>query len=155
MNYPVGEVSGVVFRRANRQDLQEFSLDSQMLTVLMQLDGKKSSDVIAEDLGLDMGTMTEITARLLHVQLIEPVQDTISMLDGNFFDFLHNQLSLAIGPIAGVLIEEGLNDLGLDVHRFPKHRAAELVDLLAREIHRDEKRDLFKQSMITKIRETG
>ena len=46
-------------------------------------------------------------------------------------------------------------DLGYAPERFPTHRAAELVDLLARQIRREEKMTLFKQNMVNMIREKG
>ncbi len=73
--------------------------------------------------------------------------------DQEFFDYLRNELSLAIGPIADIVLEDGIDELGLDISRFPSRRAAELVDLLAREIRREEKVTLFKQHLLNKIRE--
>ena len=75
------------------------------------------------------------------------------MLDRDFFDYLAVHLSLAVGPIAQVLIEEQVASLGLKLARFPGHRVAELVDNLAREIRRKEKKDAFLKSMAIKIRE--
>jgi hypothetical protein len=97
----------------------------------------------------------ECVSKLMAAKLIAPVEDKISKLDREFFDYLGMQLSLAVGPIAQVLIEEAVMDLGHDQTRFPSHRVAELVDLLAREIQREDKRAVFKQNMIQKIRERG
>ena len=41
------------------------------------------------------------------------------MLDEDFFEYLQAQLSLALGPIAEVLIEDALNDLGHQHTQFP------------------------------------
>ncbi|MBW2357715.1 MAG: hypothetical protein JRF21_03180, partial [Deltaproteobacteria bacterium] len=71
----------------------------------------------------------------------------------DFLDFLNAQLALSIGPIAEVIIEDTVDDLGHSLSKFPSHRAAELVDLLSREIQREEKRGIFKKNMVNKIRE--
>ena len=42
MDVSTGDIPTLVFRRAVRDDLAEFSFDGQMLSVLMELDGKKN-----------------------------------------------------------------------------------------------------------------
>ena len=155
MNILSGDISGLVFRRADRGDLGEFSLDSDMLSVLVELDGKKSLDSVAKKAGLDMSTVKGVIFRLLKLKLIRPEGSRISVLSRGFFDYLNVQLSLALGPIADVLIEEAVTDLDHSKREFPRHRAAELVNLLAREIRREEKRIVFQQNMVKKIKEIG
>ena len=153
MDISSGEISFMVFRRVKRNDAGEFSLDGQMLSVLMELDGKKSVAAIAKALSYNMSVMRKTVSRLLNLNLIEPVEEAVSNLDGDFFNFLKGQLSLAIGPIAEFVIEDAVGDLGHTLSRFPSHRAAELVDLISREIQREEKRNTFKRNMVGKIRE--
>ncbi|MDX1709483.1 MAG: hypothetical protein R3274_12840, partial [Desulfobacterales bacterium] len=75
------------------------------------------------------------------------------MLDKDFFDYLMAHLSLAVGPIAQVLIEDEVENLGCELSRFPGHRVAELIDKLAQEIRREEKKNEFIEKMAAKIRE--
>ena len=155
MNILSGDISGLVFRRADRRDLGEFSLDSHMLSVLVELDGKKSVGSVAKRVGLDISTVKGVIFRLLKLKLIKPEGKSILVLTRDFFDYLHVQLSLALGPVADVLIEEGVSDLDQSESEFPSHQAAELVDLLAREIRREEKRIVFQQNMVKKIKQIG
>ena len=155
MDISSGEISFMVFRRITRDDAGEFSLDGQMLSVLMELDGRKSVSEVAKNSGLSMGLIRQTISRLLQFKLIEPVAEAVSTLDRDFFDYLNDQLSLAIGPLAEIIIEDAVSDLGHELSKFPVHRAAELVDLISREIQREEKRNLFKQKMLSKIREKG
>lgn len=74
-------------------------------------------------------------------------------LDSEFFDFLKMQLSLALGPIAGYLIEDEIRGFGGDVAKVPRHRAAELVDRLSRQIQRQENKITFQQALLKKIKE--
>lgn len=74
-------------------------------------------------------------------------------LDNEFFDFLKAQLSLALGPVAGYLIEEEIQEWGGNVAGVPCHRAAELVDRLSRQIQRQEKKIAFQQALLKKIKE--
>lgn len=149
------ELSAAVFRRVVRKDLGEFSLNSQMLAILMELDGKERLASIAKKTGLDMPALKTVVEKLLKLKIIEPVADAVPCLNGDFLDCLRGELSLAVGPIAEILIEDAAADLGHDLSKFPTHRAAELVDLLAREIPKEDKKNVFKQQMVQQIKKLG
>ena len=153
MDVSSGNILALVFKRVARKDIGEFSLDSNMLSVLMELDGNQNLGDVAKKTNVNMSEMRKAISKLLKLKLVKPVERAVSMLDGDFFDYLQIHLSLAVGPIAEVLIEDALSDLGHQRAQFPSHRAAELVDLLAREIQREEKMVQFKQNMVNKIRE--
>lgn len=150
-----GDVSAMVFRRVMRQDAGEVSFDPQMLATFMELDGKKSLAAVAKNTGLKMSIIREAVRKLLHLKLIEPVRSAVSVLDKEFIGDLQAQLSLAIGPLAEIVIEDAAHDLGHDLSQFPSRRAAELVELIGREIKREDKRVLFVQNMVSRIREKG
>ena len=148
-------ISTMVFKRLLREDQGDFLLDQKMLTVFMELDGKKNVGAVASKAGLNMSSMREVISKLLQLKLIEKVEENIHFLDNDFIEYLFGQFSLAVGPIAQVLIEDETQDLGFSVSQFPIQRVAELVDRLSREIRRDEKKTEFKRNMINKIREKG
>jgi hypothetical protein len=58
-----------------------------------------------------------------------------------------------MGPIADVVIEDEIREMGENYSKFPAHRAAELVDVLARQILREERKVAFQQAMVRKLRE--
>jgi hypothetical protein len=155
MNISSGDISAIVFRRVVREDTAEYSFDAQMLTVFMELDGKKSLAVISKKTELKMSSMREAARKLLKLKLIEQVAEAISAVDADFMDTLKRELSLAIGPLAQILIEDAATDLGQSVARFPTRRAPELVESLSREIQREDKRAAFKHNMVRKIKEKG
>jgi hypothetical protein len=150
-----GDISVLIFKPIVRDDLGNFSLDGHMLSVLMALDGKKTLGQVAQQAGLNMATVREAAGRLVELKLIEGVEGGGKVLDQDFIAFMITELSLAIGPLGEVIAEDGLEDMGFTKTNFPAHRAAELVNLLAQEIQRDEKRTEFKQNMVKKIREKG
>ena len=155
MDLSSGDISTLVFKPVVRDDLGNFSLDGHMLSVLMALNGKRTLGQVAQQAGLNMATMREATSKLVDLKLIESVKSVGSVLDQDFMSFLISELSIAIGPLGEVIVEDGLEDLGFTAVNFPTHRAAELINLLAQEIQRDEKRSEFKQNMVKKIREKG
>jgi hypothetical protein len=153
MDISSGDISALVFKRNVKADSGEVSFDNLMLATFTELDGKNNLAMVAKKTGLKMSSVREAVNKLLRLQLIELVEDAISFMDRDFLDYLKKELSLAIGPLAEVLIEDAVNDLGYSMAKFPQHRAAELVDMLAREIHREDKRAIFKQNMVNKIKE--
>ncbi|MFO7839250.1 MAG: hypothetical protein R6X08_07115 [Desulfosalsimonadaceae bacterium] len=148
-----GDISRLVMRRKVRADLGEVSLDSEMLQVLMELDGSKNLSRVARSLNVNMKHLRTVLKKLQDLQLIEAAPDAMPTLGQDFLKTLSAELSRAMGPIADVVIEDEINDMGETPDRFPAHRAAELVDLLARQIIREERKVAFQQSMVKKLRE--
>jgi hypothetical protein len=148
-----GDISRLVLKRKLSADLGEVSLDSEMLQVLMELDGTKNLAQVARSVNMNMKHLREILNKLQNLQLIEIARDAMPTLSADFFSFLTRELSRAMGPIAEVVIEDEISDMGEDPSRFPAHRAAELVDLLARQIIREERKVTFQQAMVKKLRE--
>jgi hypothetical protein len=126
-----------------------------MLGVLMELDGREKAASIASKTGLNVDRVCSTLRKLWKLKLVEPVADQISFLDEDFFEYLHFQLSLAVGPIAEILVEDTVTDLNDNQSGFPSRRAAELVDVIAREIQRTDSRTRFQQNMLKKIVEKG
>ena len=79
--------------------------------------------------------------------MVEADVSTIPTLDDKFFKQLAEHLAVAMGPMAEILIEDEIQAMGIDRDNIPAHRGAELVDILAREIPRDEKKIEFQQVM--------
>jgi Mn-dependent DtxR family transcriptional regulator len=155
MDFASSEISSTVFKRVVRDDIGKFPLDRQMLAVFMELDGKAPLSMVAQRTGLNMSTMREIIAKLMQNGLVEKVDKEIVVLDKDFIEYMVAHLALAVGPVAQVLIEDEIHHLGHEITRFPGQRVAELVDNLAREIRRKEKRDMFLKMMAIKIKEKG
>ena len=155
MDLSSGEISTLVFKRVLRDDLGDFSLDRQMLAVFMELDGKTNLGAAAQRIGLNMSSMREVISRLTELKLIEKVEQQVLLVDSDFVAYLVMQFSLAVGPVADVLIDDEVHNFGYELSRFPSQRVAELVDRLSREIRREEKKAAFKRKMINKIREKG
>lgn len=155
MDVSSGGVAGLVFKQAISGDLGKLALDGRMLSVLMNLDGKKNLGQVAQQLGLNLATIRPIVAKLIKYKLVERIEVTVNAVDQEFISFIISQLSVAIGPLGGIVVEDGLEDLGYTKKNFPTHRTAELVNLLSQEIQREDKRIQFKQMMLKKIKEKG
>jgi DNA-binding transcriptional ArsR family regulator len=155
MDLSSGDISSMIFRRTAAKNLGNFSLNRQTLNVYMGLNGKATLGEVAENSGINMSTMRQLISTLLDLGLIERVQKDVVMLDGDFYRYLISQLSLATGPIASVLIEDEVHDLGYEVDRFPGYRAIELIDRLAAQIRREDKKSIFIKNLANKILQKG
>ena len=155
MDLLAGEISTLVFERVVRNDVGDFSMDHRMLTVLMELNGELDLAGVGQSAGLTMSQVREVITKLLQLGLIRPVTGKLNFLDQDFVGHLNAQLSLAVGPIAGLLLEDEIHDMGFSSEKFPIQRAPELIDRLAREIRRDEKKSEFKKQMVQRMQEKG
>jgi predicted transcriptional regulator len=153
MDFSSSEISAMVFKRVLREDIKSIPLDRQTLVVFMELDGKVPLRTVAQKAGLNMGTVRQVIARLIQNGLVEKVDPEVVMLDKDFFDYLVAHLSVAVGPIADVLIEDEVEKMGHKLSQFPGHRVAELVDNLAREVRREERKTEFLNKMAAKIKQ--
>ena len=150
-----GDITSEIYRRKIGEGLGDFSLNHQTLLIFMELDGKTTLGALAGKTGLSMGAIRELISNLLNLGLIEKVEKQIVPVDSVFFRHLLDELALAIGPIASVLIEDEVQDLGYNVKTFPTYLVTELVDRLAGEIKRADKRTDFLKNMVSIIRSKG
>lgn len=150
-----GNISSMIFKQMVTGGMGDITLDSGLLNVFMELDGKKNLGMVAQKTGLNMGEIRDAISKLLKVKLVESSTENILVVDGEFFNFLNAQLSLAVGPIAEVLIEDEIVNMGHGIANFPASKAAELVEMIAMIIEHEEKRSVFKVSMVNKLKEKG
>jgi len=84
MDFSSSELSSMVFKRVVRQNIGEFPLDHQMLSVFMELDGKATLGAVAKKTDLNMSSMRGIITKLMQNGLVEKVEQEIIMLDKDF-----------------------------------------------------------------------
>jgi len=153
MDIFTGDIGPLVFKSRIHGNVGQFSLDGQMLAVLMNLDGKRDCAELARTVNLNVAALRQVLAALSRLGLIEKVPTALPVVEAGFIAFVRSRLALAVGPIADILIEDTLEDMKLNGAQVPRARAAELVEMLARQIPREEKRLAFQQEMIAKITE--
>ena len=147
-----GDISTLVLKGSVKGNLGEFSLDSHMLQVLMQLDGKKNLGTVAKSLNIELSTMKMVLNKLVELGLVDKPKPAVPGISKEFVDYMVAQLANAMGPIAEVVFEDEIEDFGGDPARIPKNRAAELITRLAKEIPREERRLEFQQAMVARLK---
>ena len=140
--------AGVYYRKRIRRDLQSVSLNADMIRLLLVIDERKSIYQLSAEAEMDAPTFKRTLGRLLEQGLIEPVQHAALPLDHTFLHAMRLNLSRVIGPMAEILIDEVLAEMGLSPSRIPADQAAEIVNRLALEIPEEPSQIQFKKSMI-------
>jgi hypothetical protein len=72
-------------------------------------------------------------------------------VDGTFFAQIEHELTKVMGPVATLIIDDEVADLGADKDSFPRDRVAELVEKVGSEIADEDKRASFQQIMLETI----
>ena len=147
------EMSHTVYRRSIPAELVEYRCTSHMLTLLAALDGRANLTAVAKQTGLPMKSALSAATSLLELQLIQMADGAALYLDQSFIAYLKGELSTAVGPIAEILIEDGIKDLGHTLDAFPAYKAAELVELVAQDIQKEDRRIAFQQKMVARIKQ--
>ena len=151
MPLSAAEMSHSMYRRTIPVELKNYACTSHMLLVLSALDESETLDVVAGRIGISLKEALMATVKLMKLKLIEIVDGAGYFLDEGFLHRLKAELSIAVGPIAEILIEDSIRDLGYQSDTFPAFRVAELVELLARDIQKEDLRVEFQQKILACI----
>ena len=148
--------SQVIFRLSSRELDGEINLKPEAWRILSQVNGVRTLGEIAQTVGMDITAATNIADTLLQVHVLEiapgsaaPVNPNV---DATFFDEVTRELARAIGPLAGIIIEEEITALGEKRESFPRDRIAELIERVSEQVHDPNKRVRFQQVMLDALR---
>lgn len=148
MDFLSKTASSLFFRKVIRRDIQNVALDADMIRLLLAINEQKSLYQIAAEVEMDSATFKTTLRRLLEQGLIESVRRSTPLLGRTFLQLLQLNLARAIGPMAQIVIEDGLAEMRVDPAGIPADQAAELVNRIALEIPDEANRARFKKSMI-------
>ena len=126
-----------------------------MLQLLMTLDGKKTLAEISSRLGCNLAELKTTVALLLDSGLIQIAGGSEPLLSKDFFKFVTEKLARIVGPIAGLMVEDAIYDLGGKGRKIPESKGIELIDIFSRQISDDEQRAAFIQAMMKKLKAGG
>ena len=79
------------------------------------------------------------------------VAKEVIYLDRAFIEFLKTKLSEAVGPMGEILIEDIMDEMGLQIDRIPVDAASDFIRNIAREIPQEENRTLFENVVFSRI----
>lgn len=148
-----GDISNKTYRRTDATPQGQVSIDGKTLEILLLLDGQTNLRGISQKAALNISDLRPILTKLLKHGLIEETREQIPMLDPQFYSFMAAQLSQITGPIAKVMVEDAVLEIGDGSLEVAKNRADEVIDLVGRQIPDDTKRAEFIKNMLQKLQE--
>jgi hypothetical protein len=146
------DISNLVYRRTVSALKGRVSMSGKMLELLMLLDGRTNLKMISKKMNIRMSDIRSLISKLITYGVIEEVQERIVMLDPKILGYMAGQLSRIAGPIAQVMVEDAVLEVSGGTSTIHKKQAAELIELLGRQIPDESQRVEFIQNMLQKVK---
>jgi hypothetical protein len=147
MDKSLQELLEMTFKQSENVNLSDLSLDIKMLNIVLAMDGSRDLKTVARDSGYDPETLAADVQKLMRMGALEVNQVLAGFVEKETLDILSQNLSQAVGPLADILIEDTISDMGYSLYSLPKHKLKQLIDQLAMEIQDTETSESFKNSM--------
>ncbi len=157
MGLSAKKVSAMIFRRVSSRGAEELASDPVALQVLRLLDGKRDLAAVSREAGLGFADAVKVITKLCKMKLAESAgvnPRSKKMVDGDFIKHVTANFSLAVGPIAHVMIEDTLAELGCTPDAIPESMVENLVYRLAEVISENDRCTEFKSAMQPWIEQT-
>ena len=125
--------------------------------IIAQVDGRISIGEMAANMRADefafMQTVVPlVTAGLLKLEVVAKAPPLKATVGAPFFQSLLVAVAGAMGPLAEIIIDDAIAEMGATRESFPREMVSALAERLANEIRDPEKRVAFQQSMLSMIR---
>lgn len=131
--------------------MEEITLDAEMIRLLMAIDENKNISQVARAAEMNLSQVRDVLAKLLKLELVVPVKKDVTYLEQSFINLLKTKLTESVGPMGEILIEDILDEMGLQIDRIPVNAAPDFVRNIAREIPQEENRTLFEDVILSRI----
>ncbi len=146
----------IVFKLSSKRAPDEVRLKHDSWSVLSQIDGKKTVGDISDELKMGDYDTARNLYHLFSSGLIEvastPQRKARKIVDGGFFDLVEKELAEIIGPVAPVILDEEIRDLGEERSSFPVEKVSQLVEKVSGEIADDTQRIAFQKTTLSALR---
>lgn len=147
MDKSLQELSEMTFIQSKNVNISDLSRDIKLLNVVWAMDGSRDLKTVAREDAYDLEELATNVQNLVTLGALEVNQALAGIVDKEFFDILTQNLSQAIGPMADILVEDTISDMGHSISSFPINKLEKLVNQLAQEIQDENSSKSFKNSM--------
>ena len=145
------DLSQRYFKKTIRKNMEEITLDAEMIRLLMAIDENKNISQVARAAEMNLSQVRGVLAKLLKLELVVPVKKDVTYLEQSFINFLKAKLTESVGPMGEILIEDILDEMGLQIDRIPVNAAPDFIRNIAKEIPQEENRTLFEATVFSRI----
>lgn len=146
----------LVFKLSSKRAPDEIRLKHDAWSVLSQIDGKKTVGDISDELKMGEHETARILYQLFSSGLIEvgmePQRKEKKIANAGFFTFVEEKLTEIIGPVASVILDEEITDMGEEKSSFPVGKVSILVEKLSKDIADDTQRIAFQKTALDALK---
>ncbi len=147
MDKSLQELSEMTFKQSENANISALSLDIKMTNIFWSMDGSRDFKTVAREDAYDLEELAAGVQTLVTMGALEVDRVLAGNVDKGTLDILTQNLSQAIGPMAEILVEDTISDMGHSLSSLPNHKLEQLVNQLALEIRDKESSESFKSSM--------
>lgn len=144
----------MIFVLNSRQSPEKNNLLHLEWAVVSQVDGQKTVAQIAEDLALNERETEEIFRKLASDQILILLNSSEEerKIPADFFQTLNHEITLVLGPVAGIVLEDVLTMMRMSADNFEKRYLASLIEILTNQIDDQIKQVEFQKNIYSKAR---
>lgn len=144
----------MIFMLNTERSPEEAELLHLEWAVISQLDGQKTVGQIADNLALSQTEVEDIFRKLSMQNLVTLVTHggEDSLVSPEFFKILSHEMTLLLGPVASIILDDVLEMMHSNRENFPIRNLPILIELLAIQIDDPVKQIEFQRNIYPKIR---
>ncbi|OGB69930.1 MAG: hypothetical protein A2Y94_08745 [Caldithrix sp. RBG_13_44_9] len=146
--------NNMIFVLSNERSPEDADLLHLEWAVVSQLDGQKTVGQIAENLALSRTEIEEIFRKLSSQNLLVLVNRSgrDSLVSPEFFKILNHEMTLLLGPVAGIILEDVLEMMRMNRDNFEVQNLPVLIELLTNQIDDPVKQVEFQKNIYNRVR---
>ncbi|HNR38303.1 MAG TPA: DUF4388 domain-containing protein [Acidobacteriota bacterium] len=136
----------------------EISLNATEWNILRHINGIDSVSEIAGKVELPILDVSKAFCKLFNAGLIEMMGEAVTReerkvgIDPGIFQLIEREMAKVIGPLAPIVMDDHIGNLGESREAFPKDKLPELIELLSGEINDPKKMIDFQRNMLEMIK---
>lgn len=146
---------GTFFRIALQGDPGDRNIQGDQWKVLALCNGTKRVSDISDTLSWDLFKTSKTIYQMVQDGLLERVGEVVEeqrpvqkkLVNGNFFPMVENELKKLMGPIAPIIIEDAIADLGESKDSFPQDLIEKLLESITGEIADNARKVEFRKTI--------
>ena len=148
----------IVPRLARKAPAPQVTIDAADWQLIAVMDGERTAADLAVELGAEDIDLARALYRLKMHGLIEmtaaqaPQPQQRALAGPAFFQALNTAVAGALGPLAEIIIDDAVEELGFTRATFPRDAVASLAERISAEIREPDKRVRFQQTMLQMLR---
>jgi hypothetical protein len=148
----------VVPHLSRKAPAPSITLEARDWELVAVINGERTAAEIASVLGADDMELARTLYRMKLGGLIEmaslPAAQPVAraLAGAGFFQALTTAVAGALGPLAEIIIDDAVEDLGFTRATFPRDTVAALAERISSEIREPDKRVKFQQTMLQMLR---